>query len=83
VELTISGGAVILVKSRYGVDPYLEIPMPRSMKGWRKRWFFLKNDDSAPLPVFSGGRPIPLTFWGEGTIGKDLSRIQTLCENVQ
>jgi hypothetical protein len=53
------------------------------MKGWRKRWFFLKNDDSASLPVFSSGCPVPLTSWGEGAIGKDLSRIQTLCENLQ
>jgi hypothetical protein len=82
-ELTISGGAVIHVKSGHGVDPYLEIPMPRSMKGWRKRWFFLKNDDSAPLPMFFGGCPIPLTSWGAGATGKDLNRIQTLCENLQ
>jgi hypothetical protein len=34
VELTISGGMVIHVKVGYRVDPCLEIPMPRSMKGW-------------------------------------------------
>jgi hypothetical protein len=33
--------------------------------------------------MFSGGRPLPLTSWGERTIGKDLSRIQTLRENLQ
>jgi hypothetical protein len=37
VELMISGGEVIHVKSGHGVDPYLDIPMPRSMKGWRKK----------------------------------------------
>jgi hypothetical protein len=82
-ELMISGCAVIHVKSRHGVDPYIEIPMPRSMKGWQKRWFFLKNDDSASVPTFFEGHPIPLTSWGEGAIGKDLSRIQTLRENLQ
>jgi hypothetical protein len=82
-ELAISGGAVIHVKSGHGVDPYLEIPIPRSMKGYWKRWFFLKNDDSTPLPAFSDGRPVPLTSWGEGATRKDLSRIQTLCENLQ
>jgi hypothetical protein len=46
VELRISRGTVIHVKSGLGVDPYLEIPMPRSIKGWRKKWFYLKNDDS-------------------------------------
>jgi hypothetical protein len=82
-ELTISRGAVIHVKLGHRMDPYHEIPMPWSMKGWRKRWFFLKNDDFAPLLAFFGGHPIPLTSWGEGVIGKDLSRIQTLCENLQ
>jgi hypothetical protein len=53
------------------------------MKGWRKRWFFLKNNHSAPFPMFSDGHPIPLTSLGEGTIGKDLSMIQTLCKNLQ
>jgi hypothetical protein len=33
-RLTVSGGAVIHVKYGHGVDPYLGIPMPRSMKGW-------------------------------------------------
>jgi hypothetical protein len=82
-ELMISRGVAIHVKLGHGVDPYLEIPMPRSMNGWRKRWFFLKNNDSTPLPRFSGGHPIPLTSLGEGTIRKDLSRIQTLGEDFQ
>jgi hypothetical protein len=59
-ELMISGGAVIHVKVRHGVDPYLKIPMPRSMKGWQKKWFYLRNEASAPLPVFIGSRPFPL-----------------------
>jgi hypothetical protein len=65
-ELTSSGDAVIHVKSRHGVDRYLEILMPRSMKGWRKKWFYLKNDASALLAMFTGGRPIPLSTWGDG-----------------
>jgi hypothetical protein len=36
-ELMTSGGMVIHVKLRHGADPYLEIPMPRLMKGWRKK----------------------------------------------
>jgi hypothetical protein len=36
-ELMIFEGAVIHVKLGHRVDPYLEIPMPRSMKGWRKK----------------------------------------------
>jgi hypothetical protein len=36
-ELTISRGIVIHVKSGHGVYLYLEIPMPRSIKGWQKK----------------------------------------------
>jgi hypothetical protein len=83
VELTNSRGTVIHVKSGHRVDPYHEIPIPQSMKGWRKKWFFLKNIESAPLPVFSGGHPVHLTSCGEGVTGKDLSSIQPICENLQ
>jgi hypothetical protein len=58
-ELATSGGMVIHVKSEYGVDPYLEIPTPRSME-WRKKWFYLKNDDSTLLSAFTDGCPVPL-----------------------
>jgi hypothetical protein len=37
VELMIFGGAVIHVKSGHEAEPYLEIPIPRSMKGWQKK----------------------------------------------
>jgi hypothetical protein len=83
VELMISGGAVIHVKLGHIIDPYLEIPMPRSMKGWRKKWFYLENDDSAPLPVFTGGHPVPQPSWREGAAGKDINKIQPLREYLQ
>jgi hypothetical protein len=53
------------------------------MKGWQKRWFFMKNNDFTPLPAFSSGHPIPLTSWGEGMIRKDLSMIQALDKKLQ
>jgi hypothetical protein len=52
-ELMIFRGAVIHVKMGNVVDPYPEISMPRSMKGWRKKWFYLRNDAPAPLPMFT------------------------------
>jgi hypothetical protein len=65
-ELMISGATVIHVKEGHEVEPYLEISMPRSMKGWRKKWFYLKNDASVLLPAFTGGRPVPLPSWERG-----------------
>jgi hypothetical protein len=72
---TVSGGTVIHVKSRHGVDPYLDIPMPRSMKGWRKKWFYLRNDAFSLLPVFTIGRPVPLPSWGVEVARKDLGKL--------
>jgi hypothetical protein len=59
-ELTIFGATVIHVKAGHGVHPYLKIYLPGSMKGWWKKWVYLKNGTSAPLPLFIGGRPVPL-----------------------
>jgi hypothetical protein len=61
-ELMISRAVVIHMKLGHGVDPYLEIPMPGSMNGWRKKWFYLRNDASAPVLVFTGSCPTPLPF---------------------
>jgi hypothetical protein len=68
VDMIVSGGAVIHVKSQHGVDPYFDIPMPRSMKGWQKKWYYLKIDTSALLLVFIGSRHIPLPSWGRGMV---------------
>jgi hypothetical protein len=38
----------------------------------------LKNDASAPLLTFFGGRPVPLSTWGDGVARKDLGRLQPL-----
>jgi hypothetical protein len=57
--LIVSRGVVIHVKSGHGVEPYFDIPMPRSLKGWRRKWFYMKNDASAPLPTFTSCRPVP------------------------
>jgi hypothetical protein len=76
-ELTISGGTVIHVKVGYRVDPYLEIPMPKSMKGWHEKLFYLKNVNSVPLPTFTIGRPVSLPYWGEGQLGRN-----SACYNI-
>jgi hypothetical protein len=79
----IFGGVVIHVKVGHGVDPYPEIPVPRSMKGWWMKWFYLRNDSSALLPAFTGGHPVPLPSWGDGVAREDLSKLQPLRENLQ
>jgi hypothetical protein len=56
--MTISGAVVIHAKSGQGTDPYFNIPTPKSMKEWRKQWFYLMNDADAPLPTFIGNHPV-------------------------
>jgi hypothetical protein len=29
------------------------------MIGWRKKWFYLRNDTDALLPIFTGSLPLP------------------------
>jgi hypothetical protein len=64
IGLTISKGTIIQVKFGHGVDPYFNIPVPKSMTGWQKKWFYLRNDASAPLPAFTSSHPVPLPSWG-------------------
>jgi hypothetical protein len=53
-------GVIVHVKFEHSIDPYFDIPMPKLMKGWWKKWFYLRNDDFVLLPVFTDNRPIPL-----------------------
>jgi hypothetical protein len=76
-------GVVIHVKFGHGVDPYFNIPMPRSMKGWRKKWFYLRNDAFMPLPTFTCCRLVPLPSWDDGVARKDLTKLQPMREALQ
>jgi hypothetical protein len=58
-EVVVLGGLVIHVKSGNGVDPYFDLSMPESTNMWQKIWFFLRNDSTMPLPMFTGNRPVP------------------------
>jgi hypothetical protein len=76
-------GVVIHVKSEHGFNPYFNIPLPKLNNGWRKMWFFLRNNAAASLPTFIGNRPIPQTNWGYVVAKKYLRKLQTLREVVQ
>jgi hypothetical protein len=42
--LIVSRDTIIHIKSGYGVNPYFNILMPRLIKGWQKKWFYLRNN---------------------------------------
>jgi hypothetical protein len=75
VELTTSGGAVIHVKLGHGVDPYLEILIPGSIKGGEEM-VLPKKMMIPPLSVFTGGHTVPLPSRGEGQLGRTLATDQ-------
>jgi hypothetical protein len=58
-EAAVLGGVDIYVKSGHGVDPYFYLPMSKSMDGWWKVWFFLRNDTDTLHPMFMGSHSIP------------------------
>jgi hypothetical protein len=36
------------------VVQYMSLSLTTSNKGWHKQWFYLRNDPTAPLSIFSG-----------------------------
>jgi hypothetical protein len=56
----------IFVRSRPGVDPYFCFSMSAPPVGWRKVWFFLRNDADVLLPLFTGSCPVSQPKWGNG-----------------
>lgn len=81
-ELAVVGGAVIRLRTKTDMDSYLPSQAADSMKGWRKHWFLMRNDDSA-LPVFTGRRPIPKHTWPYGPPAKDQGRLAPVRTEVQ
>jgi hypothetical protein len=73
----------IFVRYGPGIDLYFCLPMSDPPTGWRKVWFFLRNDVDMPLPVFTGNCPIPQPKWGYSVVQKHICRLQPLLDIVQ
>jgi hypothetical protein len=82
-EVVVLGGMVIDVRYGHGVDPCFHLPMLSSTDGWRKVWFFLRNDVDAPLLVFTCSRPVQKPNWWYGVARKDLCRLQPMREVIE
>jgi hypothetical protein len=54
METAVLNNVDIFVQFGSGVDPYFRLPMFDPPIGWRKVWFFLRNDVDGPFPVFMG-----------------------------
>ena len=61
----------------------MSIPLSKSNKGRYKLWFYLRNDDAAPLPIFTG-RLIEEApdAWRYGPIAKEQKRLGDLLKAI-
>jgi hypothetical protein len=82
-EATVWGSVDIFVWSKSGADPYFRFQMSDPPAGWRKVWFFCRNDADALLPVFTGFRPDPQPKLGYGVAQQYVHRLQTLHDVIQ
>ena len=57
--------------------------LTRSNKGWNSHWFYLKNDPTAPLPIFSGClvKEVPPS-WPWGPPVKEKKRMRDLLKAI-
>jgi hypothetical protein len=76
------GSVDISVRSDLGANSYFSFPQPDPLVGWQKAWFLLKNEADAPLPTFTGDRPIPHPNWEHGVARTDFPRLQPLLEII-
>ena len=62
---------------------YMSIPLSKSNKGWHKLWFYLKNDATAPLPIFTGHliEEVP-EVWRFKPIGREQKRLSDLLKAI-
>jgi hypothetical protein len=51
------GYVEVYVHTESGINPYFRLLVSNPSVGWRKEWFFLRNDAGAQLPVVMGKRP--------------------------
>jgi hypothetical protein len=77
------GNMDILVRSGPEVDHYFSIPTPDPPVGWWRAWFLLRNDADVPLPMFTGGCPIPHPNWEYSLAHLDLHWLQPLLEVIR
>jgi hypothetical protein len=82
VEAVVLGSVDIFIWSGPGVDPYFCLSMSDPPVGWRKVWFFLRNDATALFPMFTGSWPVPQPKWGYGVAQEDLRRLQPLRDGI-
>jgi hypothetical protein len=57
------------------VDPYFQLSVCNPLAGWRRQWFFLKNDIDAPLPAVMGRRLVAQPNWGYRVAKKDIHKL--------
>jgi hypothetical protein len=62
----------------------MSITTTKSNKGWHSQWFYIKNYDAAPLPLFTG-RTIAMAppAWSWGPVDKEKKRLGPLLGAIE
>jgi hypothetical protein len=69
-KAAVRGCTDIYVRIGQGIDPYFHLSVSNPSVGWRKDWFFLRNDIGVSLPMDTGRRPAAQPSWGTGWLRK-------------
>jgi hypothetical protein len=70
--MVVWGCADIYVQTRQWVTLCFCLSISNPPVGWRKEWFCLRNDSSAPLPMVTGKHPAFQPSSGYGVARKDI-----------
>ena len=84
-ELSVPMGCVsIRLRSGHRSSEYMSIPLSKSNKGWHSLWFYLKNDATDSLPLFTARliEEAPV-HWKWGPTDKEKRRLEDLIEAIK
>jgi hypothetical protein len=80
VEAAVCGCVDVYIRTRGEVDPYFQLSVSNPLAGWRRQWFFLKNDIDAPLLAVTGRHPTTQPNWGYGVAKKDIHKLRPMLD---
>jgi hypothetical protein len=77
-EVAVWGYIEIYVRTRPGIDPYFCLLVSNLSVGWRKEFFFQRNDADASVPTAMSKRTAVQPSWGYDVAKKDTHKLQPM-----
>jgi hypothetical protein len=82
-EAAVWGCVDIYVHIRLGIDPYIHLSVSNPPVGWRKEWFFCRNDSDALFPMVTDRHPAAQPSWGYRVAEKNTHELQPMRDIIQ